>query len=151
MYREGFEVVLFLQSLRLQAGSLVVLQGVSIGLFFTGIVAILTFVAHRHMPYKKMLVLTGILLGAVLIVMVGESAQELQLAHWISTTTVDLPIPDWMGVWFAVFPTVESLIAQAFAAIFVIGSYFLAQYIRVWRPRQRGNVPAYRAESAPVA
>jgi high-affinity iron transporter len=151
MYREGFEVVLFLQSLRLQAGSLVVLQGVGIGLFFTGIVAILTFVAHRHMPYKKMLVLTGILLGVVLIVMVGESAQELQLAHWISTTNVKLPIPDWMGVWFAVFPTVESLMAQAFAAIFVVGSYFLAQYIRVWRPRRQGNVPAYRAESAPVA
>ncbi len=151
MYREGFEVVLFLQNLRLQAGSLVVLQGVAIGLFFTAIVAALTFVAHRRMPYKKMLVLTGVLLGMVLVVMVGESAQELQQANWISTTTLNLPIPDWMGVWFAVFPTVETLVAQVFAAVFVVGSYFLAQYIRVWRPRRRGEVAAYRAESAPMA
>src|SRR5262249_7894104 len=38
VYREGFEVVLFLQSFRLQVGSLVVLLGVLIGLALTGIV-----------------------------------------------------------------------------------------------------------------
>ncbi|HTK07973.1 MAG TPA: FTR1 family protein [Ktedonobacteraceae bacterium] len=151
MYREGFEVVLFLQTLRLQAGSTVVLQGVGVGLFFTAIVAVLTFIAHRRMPYKKMLVLTGVLLGMVLIVMVGESAQELQLAHWISTTPLNLPIPGWMGVWFAVFPTVETLVAQIFAGVFVIGSYVIAQYIRVWRPRRLGQLAAQRAENAPTA
>ena len=51
-----------------------------LGLFFTGIVAALTFVAHRKLPYRKMLVLTGVLLGLVLLVMVGEQAQEMQLA-----------------------------------------------------------------------
>ncbi|QBD83612.1 iron permease [Ktedonosporobacter rubrisoli] len=151
MYREGFEVVLFLQNLRLQVGSATVLQGVAVGLFFTAIVAVLTFFAHQKLPYKKMLVLTGVLLGIVLVVMVGESAQELQLAHWISTTTLPIPIPDWMGIWFAVFPTVESLAAQAFAALFVVGSYFLAEYIRVWRPRMRGARPAQRPESVPGA
>ena len=136
VYREGFEIVLFLQTLRLQVGSLIVGGGVLIGLFFTGIVAVLTFVAHHHIPYKKMLVLTGVLLGMVLLVMVGEEAQEMQLAHWISTTTLPLPIPGWMGLWFSVFPTVETLAAQAVAAILVLGSYFLAQYVRVWRPRR---------------
>ncbi|HCI82142.1 MAG TPA: iron permease [Ktedonobacter sp.] len=136
MYREGFEVVLFLQSLRLQVGSTIVLEGVAIGLFFTAIVGALTFMTHHKLPYKRMLVLTGVMLGAVLVVMVGESIQEMQLAHWITTTPVNLPIPAWMGVWFAVFPNIESLVAQAFAAVFVIGSYFLAQYVRVWRPRR---------------
>ena len=133
---EGFEVVLFLQSLRLQVGSTIVLEGVAIGLFFTAIVGALTFMTHHKLPYKRMLVLTGVMLGAVLVVMVGESIQEMQLAHWITTTPVNLPIPAWMGVWFAVFPNIESLVAQAFAAVFVIGSYFLAQYVRVWRPRR---------------
>ena len=36
MYREGFEVVLFLQSLRLQVGAFVVLQGVLIGPYLHG-------------------------------------------------------------------------------------------------------------------
>jgi high-affinity iron transporter len=136
MYREGFEVVLFLQTLRLQAGSAVVLEGVLIGLFFTAIVGILTFLAHRKLPYKKMLIVTGFLLAMVLVVMVGESAQELQQAGWISATSVPLPIPGWMGTWFAVFPTVESLLAQAIAFIFVIGSYVTARYIQIWRPRR---------------
>ena len=130
LYREGFEVVLFLQSYYLRMGGKAVLGGALLGLFFTGIVAVLTFVAHRKLPYRKMLVLTGVMLGVVLLVMVGEQAQEMQLGHWIPTT--DIPsltnvIPPWMGLWFAIFPTRETLIAQAFAAIIVVGSYYLAR------------------------
>ena len=124
IYREGFEVVLFLQNLRLQAGSGIVLGGAGIGLALTGIVAALTFTAHRRLPYKKMLVLTGILLAGVLLVMVGESVQEMQLAGWLSTHPIPLSIPDWMGVWFATFPTLEGLVSQALAAAILLGSYF---------------------------
>jgi high-affinity iron transporter len=149
VYREGFEVVLFLQSIRLQVGSGTVLVGVSIGLVLTLIVGALTFVAHHRLPYKRMLVLTGIVLGAVLVVMVGENIQEMQLASWIGTTPVPLPIPEWMGLWFAIFPNVESLVAQFLAALLVIGSYFGAQYLRVWRPRRKGETPAYRPTTPP--
>jgi high-affinity iron transporter len=129
LYREGFEVVLFLQSYNLKMGGMVVLWGALLGLFFTALVAVLNFVAHQRLPYRKMLVLTGIMLGVVLMVMVGEQAQEMQLAHWIPTTP--LPwlakfIPDWMGLWFSVFPTVQTLVAQMIAAVAVVGSYFLA-------------------------
>ncbi|GCE21197.1 FTR1 family iron permease [Dictyobacter kobayashii] len=151
VYREGFEVVLFLQTLRLQVGSLIVLYGVLIGLALTAIVGSLTFVLHHRLPYKKMLVLTGVMLGVVLLVMVGEQAQEMQLAHWISTTPVNLPIPAWMGLWFAIFPTVETLVAQALAAILVIGSYFLARYQTVLLPRKKGEKPAERPEAPPTA
>jgi high-affinity iron transporter len=151
MYREGFEVVLFLQSIRLQVGSAVVLQGVGVGLILTAIVGALTFVAHHRLPYKKMLVLTGVMLGAVLIVMVGEEVQEMQQAGWLTTTNLRLPIPDWMGLWFAVFPNVEGLVAQLLAGVFVLGSYFLAEYLKVRRPRKRGETPAQRPTSIPTA
>jgi high-affinity iron transporter len=140
VYREGFEIVLFLQNLRLHAGNHVILYGVSIGLFFTAIVAVLTFVAHRKLPYKKMLILTGVMLTAVLFVMVGETVQEMQLAGWISTTNIHVNIPAWAGVWFCIFPTVETMVSQLLAMIFVIGSYAYLQYIRVWRPRMSGRV-----------
>jgi high-affinity iron transporter len=129
VYREGFEIVLFLQTMRLRAGMPVVLEGVTIGLSLTLIVAVLTFVLHQRLPYKKMLVLTGIMIGGVLLVMVGEQVQEMQQAGWCSTTSVALAIPDWMGTWFALFPNLEGLAFQAMAAIFVIGSYFAAQHI----------------------
>ncbi len=129
LYREGFEVVLFLQSYRLKMGGSVVLAGVSMGLILTAIVAVLTFIAHRKLPYRKMLVFTGFMLGVVLLVMVGEQAQEMQLAHWISTTPIAWleRTPAWVGLWFSVFPTVETLAAQLLAAVIVIGSYFLAR------------------------
>lgn len=140
VYREGFEVDLFLQTIRMQAGNFVVLIGAVIGLFLTLIVAALTFVVQRKLPYKKMLILTGIMLGMVLIVMVGENVQEMQLAGWISTTDIMLPIPDWIGLWFAIFPNIEGVIAQTGAVLFVLGSYFVAQYVRSWRPRRQAQL-----------
>ena len=55
----------------------------------------------------------------------------MQLAKWVSTTTIpwlDDMIPGWMGMWFAVFPTYETLIAQFIAAVLVIGSYYAARH-----------------------
>jgi high-affinity iron transporter len=54
LYREGFEVVLFLQSYYLRLGGMPVLGGAILGLLFTGAVAALTFVAHRRLSYRKM-------------------------------------------------------------------------------------------------
>ena len=129
-YREGVEVVLFLQSYRLKLGGKPVLFGVLVGLLLTGMIAVLTFLAHRKLPYKKMLVLTGVLLGVVLLVMVGEQAQEMQLAHWLGSTEIPWlanVLPGWMGLWFSVFPTVQTLAAQAIAGVLVVGSYFAAR------------------------
>jgi len=131
LYREGFEVVLFLQTYHLRFGGGVVLKGALLGIALSGIVAVLTFVLQQRLPYRKMLITTGVLLGVVLLVMVGEQAQEMQLAHWISTTPIQalVPmIPRWMGLWFSVFPTYETLIAQFIAAVLVIGSYYAARH-----------------------
>jgi len=151
VYREGFEIVLFLQSLRLKYGETVVLEGVGIGLAFTAAVGVLTFFAHRKLPYRRMLVLTGATIGVVLVVMVGESAQELQLAGWIGTSPLGVTFPGWVGTWFALFPTVETLAAQALAASAVIASYLLAEHVRVRRPTRQGRRPAHRPKHPPVA
>src|SRR3954466_12050182 len=145
LYREGFEVVLFLQSYNLRLGGGVVLKGALLGLTLSGFVAILTFALQRRLPYRKMLITTGILLGVVLLVMVGEQAQEMQLAHWISTTPIpwlEGIIPGWMGMWFAVFPTMETLLAQAFAAVLVIGSYYGASMLHKTGAERDAALPA---------
>ena len=129
-YREGFEVVLFLQSYRLKLGGSVVVDGVILGALGSAIVAVLTFMAHRRLPYRRMLVATGVMLAFVLLVMVGEEVQEMQLAQWLPTTEIPLlvhVIPSWMGLWFSVFPTAETLTAQVLASLLVFGSYITAQ------------------------
>ena len=48
-----------------------VLEGAGLGLAMTLAVAVATFALQRKLPYKRMLVVTGVLIGFVLVVMVG--------------------------------------------------------------------------------
>lgn len=127
VYREGFEVVLFLQTLRLQSGDSPVAKGAAIGLTLTAIVGFVILVAQRKLPVKQLLVATGIMIGAVLLVMVGASGQSMQQAGWLPTTRIDVAIPAWVGAWFGIYPNVEGLTGQAVAATLIIGSYFAAR------------------------
>jgi high-affinity iron transporter len=150
VYREGFEVVLFLQTLQLQAGTPAVLEGVIIGLAGTCAVGFAMFHLQQKLPYKRMLVVTGVLLGFVLVVMVGGSARTLQDLGWLPTTPIGPQFPEWTARWFEVVPTWETIGAQVFAAGLVLASYFAAEYVRVRRPRRRGEAAALRPAAPPL-
>jgi high-affinity iron transporter len=150
VYRESFEVVIFLQNLRELYGSSVVFEGVTLGAMFTAAVGVLTFTLHQKLPYKRLLIITGVMLLLVLLVSVGEEVQEMQLAGWIGTTNVPgLSFPGWMGTWFSLFGNWQTIAAQVLAFVIVVGSYVAAQYLRVWRPRRRGQSVAVAAEAPP--
>ncbi|MBO0768635.1 MAG: FTR1 family protein [Solirubrobacterales bacterium] len=151
IYREGFEIVLFLQNLRVSFGSSVVLEGVTLGALFTVAVGILTFNLHARLPYKRLLIITGGLLLVVLFVMVGEEVNEMQLAGWLPTSSMGFNLPGWTGQWFSLFANWQTVIAQVGAVFIVVGSYVGAQYLKVWRPRRRGEAAAHIAEEPPAA
>jgi hypothetical protein len=46
-----------------------------------------------------------------------------------------------MGMWFAVFPAVETLSAQVFAALLVIGSYYGARMMHASPPEPDVVIP----------
>ena len=94
-----------------------------LGLVATFAIGALTFALERRLPYKRMLVVTGVLIALVLVVLVGNTMRTLQGVGWLSITPLDVEVPLWMGTWLGVFPTVETLVAQALAFTFVIGSY----------------------------
>lgn len=142
VYREGFEIVLFLQNLRLQSGEAPVRLGAAIGVSLTAIVGVLTLVAQRKLPLKQMLVATGVMIGGVLLVMVGASGQAMQQAGWLSMTPLPLQLPAWVGAWFGIYPNVEGLAAQALAATIVLGSYIVARRRQVNSP-VGGHAPAH--------
>ena len=74
-----------------------------------------------------MLVVTGVMIGFVLVVMVGQTARTMQGVGWLPITPIGGEPPYWLGVWFGVYPSWETLGAQVVAAVFVIGSFFVAQ------------------------
>jgi high-affinity iron transporter len=145
VFREGFEVVLFLQNLELQDGTATVLEGVGIGLVLTAAVGVVTFWLHHRLPYRRMLILTGVLVGAVLVVMIGGTALTFAELGWIPESPTPFAIPVWMGSWFEIYPYWETLGAQLGAALFVVGSYVLAERMKGRRPG------AARAVSPPAA
>ena len=149
VYREGFETTLFLQSLELSAGLRATVAGALLGLAATGVVAVLTFKLQRKLPYKRMLIVTGVLLAFVLVVMVGATVRTMQGAGWVPIHSLDVEMPYWLGTWLGVFPTWETLGGQVAALVFVIGSYFAAEYVRVKRPQRRAR-RRRRAPSRPV-
>ncbi|WP_051324517.1 FTR1 family protein [Candidatus Solirubrobacter pratensis] len=151
VYREGFEVVLFLQNLQLQDGSGTVLEGVAFGLIATAIVGALTFWLHAKLPYRRMLILTGVLVGVVLVVMTGGTALSFVELGWLPNDPTPFTLPTWLGAWFEIYSTWETLAAQLLAAAFVIGSYYAAEYLKVTRPQRRGQpITATRATAAPA-
>ncbi len=131
VYREGFETVLFLQAMTLEAGALTVLQGVALGLAGVAGVFVLVIGLERKLPHKKLLIATGVLITGVLVVMVGTTVQTLQKVGWLGVTPIEgLELPYWVGLWFGVFPTWQGLIAQVAAVVFVAGSYVAAEGMR---------------------
>jgi high-affinity iron transporter len=130
VYREGFESVLFLQNLELKSGSGTVLEGVLIGLAATACVGVLTFWLQRKLPYKKMLIATGVIVGVVLVVMIGGTALSFADLGWIPRNETPFDVPEWLGAWFEIYPIWETLAAQVLAAVLVVASYHVAKRMK---------------------
>ena len=135
VYREGFETVLFLQALALESGADVVLLGTAAGLAITLVLGWVTFSLQARLPYKKMLIVTGVLIGLVLVTMVGKTVHAFQVVGWMPISPIrGLMVPHWLSLWFGVFATWQGMVAQASAIIFTVGSYFLAERLRKRTP-----------------
>ena len=99
VYREGFEVVLFLQALVLEAGAATVLIGVAVALTLVVLIGVATFMLQAKLPYKKMLIVTGVMIGAVLLIMVGNTVHVMQVIGWMPITPIPFFSPPfWMGI-----------------------------------------------------
>ena len=139
------------------------LEGVAIGLACTAVVGVLTFWLHHKLPYRRMLILTGAMVAVVLMVMIGGTALSFMDLGWIPRTPTPFSVPTWMGTWFEIYPYWETIGAQLLAGTLVVGSYVLAEHVKVrrrlqpWRaagdarrgpsPRRPGRVriaPAWR-------
>jgi high-affinity iron transporter len=128
-----------------------VLEGVVIGALFTAAAGVLTFALHQRLPYRRLLIITGVMLLFVLIVSVGEEVNEMQLAGWIGTSTIHwLYIPGWMGTWFSLFNNWETFIGQAIA-LTSSSAPTRSRSTSASGASRRGQQVAQRAEQAPEA
>ncbi len=124
VYREGAETILFYQALIGGAEGAYDAIAAGFGLATVGllVVYVLIFQLSVRLPLKQFFVGTAGLLFALSVIFAGKGTLELQVSGWISNTWLDdFPTISWLGI----FPSVESLAAQAIMILLPVGGWLL--------------------------
>jgi high-affinity iron transporter len=129
--------VLFVQNLEVSAGAAACLLGAAIGLAGTLAVGAVTFVAQRKLPYRRMLIATGVLIALVLAVMTGTTVHVMQGLGWLPSSPTGFTVPLWANRWLGIYATWEGIACQLGALVFVVGSYVVARELQ--SPRRRAH------------
>jgi high-affinity iron transporter len=151
VYREGLETVLFLQALQSSAGTATTALGAGIGLAGTLVVGAITFKMQRKLPFKRMLIVTGVLIALVLAVMTGTTVHTMQGIGWLPTTPTSFAVSVTWSQWLGLYPTWEGIGAQLLALAFVFGSYLAAREVQVKRPQRRSKRADQAIAGAPIS
>jgi high-affinity iron transporter len=89
-----------------------------------------------------------VLIGMVLVTMVGKTVHVMQAVSWLPITPIrGLTVPYTAGLWLGLFATWQGILAQVGAAVFVVGSYYLAETIQ---SRQRKQIRRKTAVSSAI-
>ena len=126
------------------------LEGVAIGLAATALVGVAVFHLHRQAPLPAD---AGPHRRPGRRRARGDDRRDradFSELGWIPQHELPFTLPQWLGSWFEIYPYYETIAAQLLAAGFVIGSYYLAEYLKVTRPLKQGEEPAVRATAAPA-
>jgi high-affinity iron transporter len=147
IYREGFETTLFLQSLILESGMKWVLVGIACGAVMVAAAGVLIFVIGARLPYRKLLVLTGVLVVTILVTFLGSTVRLFQTVGWLSIHPIPgLHLPSWAGFWLGFYPSVEGIAIPLLGLAYVIGAWLFVK-IQAARRGARAMAEARQTES----
>lgn len=151
IFREGFETTLFMQSLILEAGMRAVLIGIAIGGLLIAALGFAVFAIGAKLPYRKMLVVTGVLVVFVLFTFLGSTVRLFQTVGWLPVHPIPgLELPPWMGLWLGLYPTWEGLLIP-FAAFAYVGGMWLWVKFSASRAREKEAAPATETQKLTAA
>lgn len=125
VYREMFETVLFYQALWVQAaprGSQAFFGGLLAAAAALVAVGWLVFRCSVRLPIGPFFAVTSVLLASLAVVFAGQGVAALQEAGVVSIT----PVASFAAPVLGVFPTAQTLAAQAAMALAVATSFYLA-------------------------
>jgi high-affinity iron transporter len=129
IYREGFETSLFLQSLILEGGVKPVAIGFGIGLAFVGTIGGAVFIIGAKLPYRKLLIITGVLVVSIMVTFLGSTVRLFQTVGWMPIDSITwLHIPSWMGLWLGLYPSWQGLLIPPLGLAYVAGAWLWTKW-----------------------
>lgn len=125
VYREGFETVLFYKALFVSGGAGATVMPVVGGMLAGGAVLVVVYVAINRfgvrLPLKPFFAVTSAFLYYMAFVFAGKGIAELQEGGFVSTTIVT-SAPGLRVPALGIYPTVESLAAQALLLVLFVAA-----------------------------
>lgn len=129
IYREGFETTLFMQSLILEGGLGASLIGLAAGLGVIGLAGWAIFTWGMKLPYRKLLVWTGVLVVSILATFLGSTVRLFQTIGWLPVHPIPgIEIPTWMGTWLGIYPSWEGFIIPLLGFAYVGGAWLFVRW-----------------------
>ncbi|HEV2693202.1 MAG TPA: FTR1 family protein [Verrucomicrobiae bacterium] len=140
VYREGFEMALFLQSLLLEGSKSAVFFGGLVAVVFLVLLGLLTFTYGVKLPYRKLMIFTGLLVVSIMATFIGSTVRLFQTVDWMPIHPVySLHFPNWTGLWLGLYPSWEGILIPPLALIYVGGMWGFNR----WRSRRsQKEIPA---------
>ena len=129
VYREGFETTLFMQSLLLEGSVWPVVVGVLAATVFIGVVGLSIFKFGAKLPYRKLLVVTGVLVVSIMVTFLGSTVRLFQTVSWMPIHPIpSLDIPAWAGLWLGFYPSWEGILIPPLALVYVGGAWLWVRF-----------------------
>jgi high-affinity iron transporter len=139
VYREGFETTIFMQSLLLEGSTASVLMGAAAGFAFIGAIGTLIIFFGAKLPYRKLLVITGLLVVSIMVTFMGSAVRLFQTVSWLPVHPIPgVSFPDWVGVWLGLYPSWEGLLIPPLALVYVGGAWL---YAKIAAARAQAKIP----------
>ncbi len=149
IFREGLETVLFYEVLLSMSSTTKVFVGYGLlaGLVVLAVVAWLIFQSGRRIPVQTFLRAAVVMVALLSVFIVGTGVRALQEAGYINATFVrSVPrLPRAVTEFTGIYPTLETLAAQAaLLAVYIGGWFYLRwrqarQHLRLVSPETKGT------------
>jgi high-affinity iron transporter len=129
VYREGFETVLFYETLANESDPQAVWFGFLSGLLFILIVSVAIVKGIKKLPINIFFSITGIFLSLLAVIFTGSGIRGLQTANVLSATPSDY-LQEWqvMRDFFGYSPTLETTLSQVGVLVLLFGFYLYSKY-----------------------
>ena len=127
VFREAFEVILFLQAINLEAAPenhSAIGLGVIAAVALIALFAVLFLKYSKRIPVNKLFLYSSWIIILLALILMGKGIHSLQESGWVSVNM----LPSYMRVeWLGIYPSVQSIGAQVVLFLFVLMSYLYSK------------------------